>query len=69
VKVLIADAMADQWTLKIGDRITIPKDQYGLPIRKFNPKTKKYIDDELQVFEVTSMADNRIDLKPVWLTD
>ncbi len=52
--------------VKIGERFTIPKDQYGEPVLEINPKTRKF-ESRLQTFEVVGInPDGGIRAKPVW---
>lgn len=53
-------------SVKVGDRLTIPNDGHGNPVREYDCKKKRYT-DRLQLFEVTGVAcDGSLQLKPVW---
>lgn len=51
--------------VKIGERLQIPNDGFGNPVREFDRKTRKPI-DKLQWFEVTEITHGSVKLKPIW---
>jgi len=55
--------------LKVGQRLQIPKDQYGRAILEFDREKREYIEGKLQWFEVVSVGDDDVKLKAVWLCD
>jgi len=51
--------------VKKGDRVQIPNDGMGRPVLEFDKQTRSYT-EQLQWFEVVSVASSKIELKPVW---
>jgi hypothetical protein len=56
--------MAELNTLIVGDIITIPRDQYGHPVVKLDPKTRQPT-GELQRFRVVHVDETGAKLEPV----
>ena len=53
-------------SLKVGQRLQIPKDQDGNPIWRFDKKKRQYIVGKLQWFEVTAIDGDSVKMKAIW---